>query len=166
MDNLSNHRHTGYDAVQVSYNDLLDKPAATSIYGRYTTGGTTSVNSGAVTLLNYSTTSFSSGITMDTANKAMVVVTAGKYLIQADCMWSTTVDKATYQMRLIKNGSSERIIWGTSNWATGTTYLNLSVSDIIDCAVGDTFDIRGYHLAGVAQNTNGNTGSFSMLKVA
>jgi hypothetical protein len=169
MDNLSNHRHTGYDAVQVSYNDLLDKPSG-GIYAKLTAAGATSVSNGSETLLNYSTSVFSSGITLDTTNKAMVIVTPGKYLLSIDMMWQCTVDGAMYQLRPTINRSNSlstlRVIYGTSSRNAGTTYLTLNISEIFDFLAGDIIDVRCFQMSGSSQNANGNTDSFSLLKVA
>ena len=159
------HRHTGSDSPKIKYIDLED--ISTGTVGKLTIAGTQSINNQSETLVNFDTSVIALGITVDTTNKKMTVLTAGKYLISAKIGYSATVDNKSYQMRIKKNGSQIAIAWITSAVPAAETYYNeLIISDVFDLAVNDYIEIYAYHIAGVAQTIDAvGSGYFTMAKV-
>lgn len=150
---LRDHRHQGTDYPKIDYNDLVNLPTISSgITGKLTMGGVQSINDSSETLVAFDTSGFTAvGITVDTTNKKMTILTVGKYLITAKLTYSATVDLKSYQLRIKKNGSQIGIDWITSSVASGTHYITTIISNVFDLAVDDYIEIYAYQLSGVAQ---------------
>jgi hypothetical protein len=133
---------------------------ATSINGR-SHGSSTSIPSGADTLVDLTTNDFANGITWDAVNHRFVVVTAGQYLITGIATYTSSTAGALYQTEISINGNA--ITPGASaksyfQAAASSLAIGPCVSTIANLSVGDYIELYTWQNSGGSRSLYSGSG--------
>ena len=152
------HKHTGVDSPKVAFQDIdksnknVDQKTLLGLVGAigimgvgkiYQSVGQT-IPTSVYTKLNLNTSSIADGVTVDTGNHRLTIVTAGYYQINCECYFGGILANNYYILSLYKNGLE--IANATSQSSTNLE-LSASFSDIFDLAIGDHLELYVYQVA-------------------
>ncbi len=150
------HTHNGTDSPLVH-------PTSSDINARSYGTGVTSIVTGTPTKLTLQSNSFNNGVTWDSTNNRLQIITAGQYLITALVTYTNTTDAKGYQTLVYKNGG-EIMAANMMASAAGGAVSPVS-TDIQTLATNDYLELYTFHNAGVNQ-TVGSTTEQTYLAIA
>ena len=120
--------------------------------------GVTTIPDSSETKLTLASNSFANGVTWDATNSRLTILTAGQYLVTAFIAFGSgggaTAGKL-FQLRLKKSNSEINL--AQVQGALDNNGLGVSITEIVDCAVGAYFEIFAYQNSGVNKTIANDT---------
>lgn len=138
--------------------------AGTKATGKLFVGSLQGIDNATVTLVNMDSEEFSEGVTVDTANKKITILTDGYYLINGQLSWDTTTADTKYWTYISKNGSTIRQSVVQASMASS---LSVQVNDILHLVAGDYIQISCYQDSGGPKyiRAGADDSSFTICKI-
>lgn len=134
-----------------------------SINARSYGSGVTTINDITNTKLTLATNDFANGVTWDSGNNRLTILTAGQYLIIGSVAYNNTTADKQYIVEVYKNGSV--LIQSDAQSAFTGNYLSITTTDIQTLAANDYLELYTYQQSGVSQTIDANT-KFTYLSIA
>jgi len=116
-------------------------PDQVYVYARVGSGGAYNLNTAdSPHVMRYNSAPVNTLSAFNTSNYRFTAPIAGRYLVMAHTQINgTSTGSWAYNFGVWKNGSIQDGVYESAN---GSTYIKLSVTSIITCAVNDFIDIR------------------------
>lgn len=154
---LQPHTHNGVDSP------LIDKKAngvPVAAYAKFALTAAQTISGASGTVVNFDTTIFNTGITVDVVNHRLVCVTPGYYWIYGKLNFTNTVSGATYFASIFLNGTQNAY---QQIQASATSQVDSAIGNLLLMVVGDYVDLRGGATSSSPLNVPGNSQNYLLM---
>jgi hypothetical protein len=132
----------GSNALFVSSSGIITTPSQVS-FKAYFSGANPAITKGVLTTMPYNAEEYDAQSNFSTSTYKFTAPVAGKYLFTVNTNMYGVDDAASIRILLTINSSTNRYLYWIQNAATGNTGdCNISGSDILNLASGNTVEVR------------------------
>lgn len=127
------------------------KVGSSTVAGKIYLNSAQNIANNSLSAVNIDTSSIAVGVTVDTTNKRLTVLTAGYYLLSGQVCWGQTTDGKNYKSYIDVNGGE--VVTGYAHASvTGNYYLTSPLNTIIYLNVGDQVKLYCSQVSGNSQS--------------